>query len=84
MYYVYVLLNIDNQTEFYLGYSKDLRKRVEQHNKGYNISTKGKHWKLVYYEAYLTEHYARKRESSLKSNRRMKQFLMKRIKSSIK
>ena len=84
MYYVYVLLNIDNQTEFYLGYSKDLRKRVEKHNKGYNYSTKGKNWKLVYYEAYLTESYARKREYKLKNNRRMKQFLIERIKSSIK
>ena len=84
MYYVYMLMSLDTKEEFYLGYTKDLKKRVERHNNGKNKSTKGRKWELVYYEAYLTSGYAKKREDKLKRNRRMKQLLLKRIKASIK
>ena len=30
MYYVYMLMSLDVKEEFYLGYTKDLKKRVEQ------------------------------------------------------
>ena len=81
MYYVYVIKNEANQ--FYTGYSTNLEKRLVQHNTGMNQSTKGHKWELVYYEAYVNEKYARKREETLKRNRRMSTFLMKRIKESL-
>ena len=81
MYYVYVLQN--EVSEFYTGYSANLEKRLATHNAGGNVSTKGHQWKLVYYEAYVSERYARKREQSLKRNRRMSGFLMKRIQESL-
>ena len=84
MYYVYVLRSIGEDKVFYLGYTGDLRKRLVSHNKGENVSTKGKQWQLVSYEAYVTESFARHRETQLKKNRRMKQLLLKRVDESIK
>ena len=81
MYYVYIIQN--EAHEFYTGYSSNLAKRLAYHNAGKNESTKGCQWELVYYEAYINEHYARKREKVLKKNRRMNSFLMKRIKESL-
>ena len=81
MYYVYVIRNEVNQ--FYIGYSSDLVKRLACHNGGKNLSTKGHQWELVYYEAYINEKYARKREYKLKNNKRMKSFFIKRVEESL-
>ena len=81
MYYVYVIRNEVN--EFYTGSSTNLEKRLADHNAGGTPSTKGHQWEMVYYEAYVCERYARKREQVLKQNRRMSAFLMKRVKESL-
>ena len=77
MYYVYVIRN--EAEEFYIGYSADLKKRLADHNAGGTQSTKRHQWELVYYEAYVHERYARKREQALKRNRRTNTFLMERV-----
>ena len=82
MYYVYVLYGRKNE-EYYLGYSHDPWKRLIEHNRGKNKSTEGRIWELVYVEGYVDEGYARKREEVLKRNRRMKRFLMERVKKSL-
>ena len=84
MYYVYVLQSMDEDKIFYLGYSQNLRNRLASHNRGENTSTRNRQWQLVYYEAYITERFARHREAQLKKNRRMKQFLLKRVRDSLK
>ena len=81
MYYTYVIQN--EAKEFYIGYTANLEKRLADHNAGSNQSTKNHKWELVYYEAYLSEKYARKREQTLKKNRRMSAFFMKRVKESL-
>ena len=81
MYYVYVIQN--EADEFYIGYTEDLEKRVKNHNSKGTQSTKNHQWKLVYYEAYVNEKYARVRELSLKKNRHIKTFLLKRVKESL-
>ena len=80
MYYVYLLQNLNNRDDFYLGYSSNLKQRVKSHNSGQNPSTKGRKWKVVYFEAYTTEIAAREREYRLKHDGRVKRFLMDRIK----
>ena len=82
MFYVYVI-QAEVDQRFYLGYSSDLKRRVKAHNQGANKSTKYSQWRLVYYEAYQSESYARQREASLKRNERMRSFLYKRIKASL-
>ncbi len=80
MHYVYVLQNVNDPDDFYTGYSADLRRRVEEHNCGRNHSTRGRQWRVVYYEAYASEKAARQRESRLKNDGRVKRFLMDRLK----
>ena len=83
MFYVYLLQNVNNREDFYLGYSSDLKRRVNEHNSGKNQSTKGKSWLVVYYEAYTTMEAARYRERVLKHDGRVRRFLMDRIKKHI-
>ena len=83
MYYVYVIQPVDRSNYFYIGYSSDLKKRIESHNTGQNKSTKHTQWRLVYYEAYITAQSARQRDQRLKKNKRMRSLLLDRIKSSL-
>jgi putative endonuclease len=83
MHYVYVLQNVTDDSDFYLGCTSDLRKRFASHNKGESLATKQHHWKVVYYEAYVTLSAARKREYHLKHDGRAKRFLMERIRDSL-
>ncbi len=81
MYYVYLIVS-DNGSR-YVGYTNDLRKRLDEHSNGENISTKGKKWRLVYYEAYLSKKDAMERERKLKQRGRSKQLLYERVKNSL-
>ena len=80
MYYTYILHSqIDGN--FYTGYTKNLKLRFEQHNKGAVESTKDRRpFKLVYYEACLNQQDATKREKYLKTYHG-KMFLKRRLKS---
>lgn len=54
-YYIYVLESAKHDT-LYVGYTNDLRKRLEEHNRGHNQSTKPYlPWHLIYYEACLNK-----------------------------
>jgi putative endonuclease len=67
--------------KFYTGFTKDLKLRFEQHNKGLVGSTKDRRpLKLIYYEACLSQDDATKREKYLKSYHG-KMFIRKRLKS---
>lgn len=85
MWYFYVLQSKKNTEYFYKGSTKDLKRRVEEHNKGEVTSTRPYlPYRVVYYEAYLNEHAARIRESSVKTSGSVSVPLMKRIKQSLK
>ncbi len=83
MYYVYVLQSDRDPNRFYLGYSANLKQRLVSHNAGKNPATKGCTWHVVYYEAYVSELGARRREATLKRNSKMRQLVMKRVKSTL-
>ena len=79
MFYTYVLESKKDGKK-YVGYTKNLKSRFEQHQKGKVESTKDRRpLTLIYYEACLTEEDALKREKYLKTYRG-KQFLAKRLK----
>lgn len=79
-YYTYVLKS-QKDDKLYTGSTKNLRKRFEQHQKGEVFSTKSRRpFKLIYYEACLSEADARRREKSLKTFRG-KMTLRRRLKS---
>ena len=68
-YSVYILYR--GKTDgFYIGYSTDLPRRINQHNMGLTQSTRGKGpWKIVYTEAFLNKSDALKREIFLKKQK---------------
>ena len=76
-FYIYILQSIKDK-ELYVGYTSDLKKRIEKHNRRLNFSTKpGVPWKLIHYEAYLNKMDAQRREKYLKTNQGSR--LMKRM-----
>ena len=79
MHYVYVLQNVADARDFYIGYTSDLVQRLSAHNSNRNPSTKGKNWRLLYYEAYVKKSVARDRERTLKAHGRSKQLLLERV-----
>lgn len=84
MYYVYVLKS-KKDGKCYIGSTNDLKRRFKEHNNGIVPSTKPRRpFKLIYYEAYLSESDARKRESNLKLKSRAYAQLYKRIEHSKK
>ena len=80
MHYTYVLQSTKD-LNFYVGLTKDLKLRFEQHKKGMIESTKNRRpFDLVYYEACLDRNDAAKREKYLKTYHG-KMFLKRRLKS---
>ncbi len=67
MFYVYVLEGVKNK-ELYIGYTRDLKRRIQEHNQKLNFSTRRfTPWKLIYYEACLNKDDAKRREGYLKT-----------------
>ena len=67
-FYVYVLKS-EKDGNHYVGYTEDLKKRIELHNAGKVQSTKNRlPLKLVYFEGCLNQHDATKREKYLKTS----------------
>jgi putative endonuclease len=69
MNYSYVLLS-EKEKRFYIGSTRDLRKRMEAHNNGRVPSTAYRRpLRLVYYETCLSAADASRRERYLKTGR---------------
>lgn len=65
-FYVYVLESLVDRKR-YIGFTHDLRKRLEEHQNGKSIATRARRpFNLVYYEACTNELDARRRERYLK------------------
>jgi len=80
MYYTYVLQS-EKDGKFYVGFTKELKQRFDQHNKGIVESTKDRRpFKLIYYEASLNRNDATNREKYFKSYLG-RMFVKKRLKS---
>ncbi len=82
MYYVYIL-NLSN-SKIYIGFTKDIRKRISEHAEGKVFTTK-KYLpaKLIYYECYLSFKDAKRRETMLKQFGSTYSHLKKRLIDSI-
>ena len=66
-YYVYVLES-QKDDDRYIGYTNNLRKRIEEHNKGLSFATKFRlPFKLIYFEGCLNMQDAKRRENYLKT-----------------
>ena len=66
-HYVYVLCS-QKDRKFYVGYTKNVQKRVEQHNSGKVRATKRRlPMKLIYWEGCINQQDAASREKYLKT-----------------
>jgi len=84
MWIVYVIFH-SLTDQIYVGKTKDLRRRLLEHNQNLQASTRhrsGK-WRLVYAEAYASKLDADTRESKLKQHGSSKRELKKRIAHSL-
>ncbi|PIP21754.1 MAG: excinuclease ABC subunit C [Candidatus Nealsonbacteria bacterium CG23_combo_of_CG06-09_8_20_14_all_40_13] len=67
MHYVYILKSKKDRG-LYIGFSNDLRRRMNQHKEGKVIATKNRRpLSLIYYEAFSSIDDAKVREEYLKS-----------------
>jgi len=67
MYYVYILFN-KITGRYYIGYTPDLRKRIQKHYSGQVLSTKSNlNYKLMFYCAFIRREDALAFEKYLKS-----------------
>lgn len=66
MFYVYNLKQI-NSDHYYVGYSTDLRRRLNQHSSNLTISTRSRKWLLNSYFAFSNRKIAEDFKRYLKS-----------------
>ena len=69
-YHVYMLISLSRKPITYVGYTNNLKKRINLHNmsKGAKF-TRGRKWKLIYKEKISSKKEAISREYYIKKNR---------------
>lgn len=84
MWFVYILQSQKDQNWFYKGSTNNIERRFSEHENGDVQSTKAyRPFKLVYFEAYLSQNAALNREYSIKQSGSVWKPLMDRIKNSL-
>lgn len=80
-YYVYLLISeqkINNKYISYVGYTKDIQKRIKFHNEGKGAKfTRGKKWELAYYKKFISKNLAMSEEFKLKKNSKLRNQIKK-------
>ena len=73
-YFVYLLSNHKGKKLItYAGYTNNLEKRLNLHNSGKGAKfTRGRTWKLIYYEKYRSRKEAINREYYIKKDRKFR------------
>ena len=78
-YFVYLIGNQkykEKKLITYVGYTNNLKKRLKKHNAGTGAKfTRGRKWKLLYFEKYKTKTKAMKREHYIKKNRTLRNLI---------
>ena len=76
-YVVYVIGNYQNsKLTTYVGHTGNLKKRLNLHNKGKGAKfTRGRRWKIIYTEKYVTKKEAITREYYIKKNRKFRNLI---------
>ncbi len=72
-FYVYMLKSVSGKSVTYVGYTNNLKKRINLHNNGKGAKfTKGRKWKLIYKEKFESKKEAISREYYIKINRSLR------------
>ena len=73
-----MLKSVGKNIVTYVGYTKDLKKRIAKHNKGKGAKfTRGRKWKLIYREKFKSKKEAILREYYIKKNRLLRNKIKK-------
>ena len=77
-YYVYLLQSIgSHKNKTYVGYTKDLKKRISLHNKGKGAkATRGYKWKIIFKKKFFSKSKAMSFEYKLKKNRTLRKKIL--------
>ena len=78
-YFVYLIVsNLKNNKKIsYVGYTNNLKRRLNLHNSGKGAKfTRGKKWKLVYYKKYDSKSIAMQKEFKLKKNYKLRKEII--------
>ena len=69
-YFVYMLKSLGKDSVTYVGYTNDLKKRINLHNNNKGAKfTRGRKWKLIFREKLNSKKEAISREYYIKKNR---------------
>ena len=72
-FFVYMLKSISKKPVTYVGYTKNLKKRIKLHNAGKGAKfTRGRTWKLIYKEILKSKSKAISREYYIKNNKSLR------------
>jgi len=83
MFYVYILKS-KKDSKLYIGYTNNLKRRIQEHSKGRNFSTAHRgSFSLAYYESFASQKDATAREKQLKQFKSAYGQLKKRIQDSL-
>tara|TARA_Y100000590_G_scaffold108259_1_gene123107 strand:+ start:235 stop:486 length:252 start_codon:yes stop_codon:yes gene_type:complete len=76
-YFVYLLGSYKGKKLItYAGYTTNLKKRLSLHNNGKGAKfTKGRNWKIMYYEKFIEKKEAMSREYYIKKNRKFRNLI---------
>ena len=70
IYYVYMLKSKGIKPVTYVGYTNNLKKRINLHNSGKGAKfTRGRKWQLIFKEKFKSKKEAISREYYIKKNR---------------
>ena len=79
-FYIYILRSLKGKVVTYVGYTKNLKNRLKLHNEGKGAKfTRGRKWKLIYKEKIKTKKKAMSREHFIKKNRKLRNFIIRRL-----
>ena len=76
-YFVYLIgCKKHHKLTTYVGYTNNLKKRISLHNEGKGAKfTRGRKWKLMYFESFSSKREAISRECYIKKNRKFRNLI---------
>ena len=80
-FYVYVLgSNKKGHKKTYVGWTNNIKKRLYKHNIGKGAkSTRGRKWKILHKEKFISRKEAMSREYYLKKDKKLRKIIAKKI-----
>ena len=80
-YFVYMLKSLGKDSVTYVGYTNDLKKRINLHNNNKGAKfTRGRKWKLIFKEKLNSKKEAISREYYIKKNRTLRNKIKENLK----